>query len=501
MDLRPYQIAAVSGARDRIREGSKRVLIVMPTGGGKTVVASEIIRSACERGSRTLFLAHRRELILQTCDKLNRFGVSHGVIMAGIRPAPQRPVQVASVQTLARRPDAMSRVDLVFIDEAHHTTESNAYGKLLKWWPDARVVGLTATPWRLDGQGLADVYDGHVVSTTPRELRDQGFLVPVGGWEYEGIDTSGARVQKGDFVSGDLQKSATSSRVVGDIITEWVAHAGGKRTILFASTVMQSQLMVREFIAAGVPAEHIDGNMGTAERDAVLARLRSGQTLVVCNCNVLTEGFDCPELEVCILARPTLSTSLYLQMVGRVLRLAPGKTMARIHDHAGCLAAHGHPFAERDYSPTLSSKASRKDVEKKEKAEKLCPSCESVRTRWPCDACGYEPTPQELQLEYEEAAAKRAIENDGTAPKKVVETDGQRKEKWRSRYEWDGDFSERRRFFDRMVAKHGPTKGVRVYSWVSGFCERPKPEWVAEIESSGPSTMRLAPNIFSRSIG
>jgi len=498
--LRPYQDQAIEAARAHVRRGAKRVLIVMPTGGGKTVVASEIIRGATEKGSRTLFLAHRRELILQTCDKLRRFGVPHGVIMAGIRPALQHQVQVGSVQTLSQRSGVLERVDLLFIDEGHHATVKNQYGRLLVRWPNARVVGLTATPWRLDGQGLSDVFDAHVVATTPRQLRDEGFLTPVGGWEYEAINTDGARVSGGDFLAKDLQASATSQRVVGDIVSEWLLHAAGKRTVLFTVTVEQSQLMVEEFRKAGVPAEHVDGTMPTSERDAILRRLRSGQTLLVSNCNVLTEGFDCPELEVCILARPTLSTSLYLQMVGRVLRpccldchapssaLSPVcevcgsanvKRLARLHDHAGCLAAHGHPYAERDFNPQESSRGARKSKKEGAARRLRCAACNSITSRWPCDACGYSPTPKELKLVYEPAAARKEIGADGApAPAKARSTAEQRAEKWALRYRFDTDSSGRRAFYEAMVRKHGE-KAPFIYRWASGFTESAPKAWRA----------------------
>jgi DNA repair protein RadD len=483
--LRPYQVGAIEGARHELRRGARSVLLVCPTGGGKTVIASEIICSAAARGSRTLFLAHRRELIQQTVVKLTQFGVAPGVIQAGFPLALHRQAQVASVQTLIRRPGQLSQVDLVFIDEAHHLTASNTYAKLLSWWPEAKVVGLTATPWRLDGKGLGDVFASHVVAATPRQLRDEGFLVPVGGWEYEAIDTDSARVKAGDYVAKDLEKSATSKRVIGDVVSEYVMHGEGARAVVFAVSINHSQLLVDAFRDAGVVAEHVDGEMPSAERDAVLRRFREGGTRVVSNVGVLTEGWDVPEAEVCILARPTLSTSLYLQMVGRVLRPAAGKRLARIHDHAGCLAAHGHPFADRDYSPMLTATV-KKDKGSQRARPKHCPACKSLLARWPCDGCGHTPTPQDLQLELEvaEAARRRAIEADGRAAAKKTETDGERRQKWEQRYFWDSDYSQRKAFFERMVLKHGPTKGSWVYRWVSGGVERPKSEWVREAEQA-----------------
>lgn len=476
MDLRPYQVEAVDGARAHLRRGAKRVLIVCPTGGGKTVIASDIIHRAESKGSRVLFLAHRRELIQQTADKLRRFDVRHGIIMAGERPALQHAVQVASIQTLARRRDALTAVDLIFFDEAHHAA-AGTYTDVLKWYPQARVVGLTATPWRLDGRGLADVFDAHVLVRTPKQLRDEGFLVPVGGWEYEAIDTSHARVQRGDFAQADLAAEALKPRVVGDVVEEWLRHAGGKRTVVFAVSIEASQMMAAKFREAGVAAEHVDGEMASAERDAVLRRLRSGQTLVVCNCNVLTEGFDCPELEVCVLARPTLSVSLYLQMVGRVLRPAPGKATARIHDHAGCLASHGHPYAHRDYSPEATVKGERNPKQDADtRARNVCPSCKSVRDGYPCANCGYTPTPEELRIEFEEAAYARAI-TEAESPE-ALKTKKLARE-FRARSE-----EEKREFFSRMVAKYGPRKAIGVYRWWSGETAWPPREWRAAAEAA-----------------
>jgi len=474
--LRPYQSAAIDGLRAELRRGARRVLLTCPTGGGKTVVAAEIIRAAVAKGSRVLFLAHRRELIHQTCDKLRHFGVPHGIIMAGEPEALQQPVQVASVQSLARRTDRLPPADLLFFDEAHHAA-AGSYTDVLSWYSRALVVGLTATPWRLDGKGLADVFDGHVLARTPRELRDEGYLAPVGGWEYEAIDTEGARVKGGDFVAADLSK-ATTRRVIGDVVEEWKRHAGSKRTVVFAVSIAASQQLRDAFLAAGVAAEHVDGEQPTVERDAVVARLREGRTLVVCNCNVLAEGFDCPELEVCVLARPTLSTALYLQMVGRVLRPAEGKERARIHDHAGCLKAHGHPYAARDYSPATAANVERSAVEKAKGPPARCPACKSVHSgRWPCDACGYHPTPADLQVQVVEAARAKAIldsaewqaaratqaKRDGLAARFRVLSEGERYDFWL-----------------RMVAKHGPRRAIGVYRWWSGETAWPDRAWRSE---------------------
>lgn len=475
--LRPYQVEAIEEVRNRFRAGARKTLIILPTGGGKTVVGASIIHSAVQRQSRVLFLAHRRELIQQTADKLRRFGVRHGVIMAGEPQALQHPVQVASIQTLARRRDALKSVDLIFFDEAHHAA-AGTYTDVLQWFPAAKVLGLTATPWRLDGRGLGDIFDAHVIVRTPRQLRDEGFLVSVGGWEFEAIDTSRARVQRGDFAVKDMADEAVKPRVVGDIVEEWLRYAAGKRTVVFCVNVEVSRLIAEKFRAAGVAAEHVDGEMATPERDGILRRLRSGETKVVCNCNVLTEGFDCPELEVCVLARPTLSTALYLQMVGRVLRPAPGKESARIHDHSGCLAAHGHPFADRDYSPELTTRADR-GASDTTKAKLLCPACKSVRSGYPCDNCGHSPTPEELRVQFEEAAHRRAIA-EADSPEE------QKRAKLAREFKARSD-EERYAFFRRMVEKHGPRRAIGVYRWWSGETAWPPYAWRAEASGAEAS--------------
>lgn len=474
MELRPYQVEAIDAARAKLRAGAKRCLVICPTGGGKTVLAAAIIQAAEQRGSRSLFLAHRQELIDQTADKLARFGVAAGIIMAKRPRALHRNVQVASVQSLINRPTDVGRVDLVFVDEAHHVTTGNLYARLLEFHPNARVVGLTATPWRLDGAGLADVFDSHVIARTPRELRDEGYLVRVTGWEYAPISTRTAKVSAGDFVGKSLEAAAMAPKLFGEIIGEWKRHAGGARTILFACTIAHSQAMAQAFVDAGVQAEHLDGTTPKDERAGILSRIRSGATRVLCNVNVATEGWDCPELECVVLARPTLSTSLFLQMVGRGLRPSPGKAVLRIHDHARCLAAHGHPYAERDYSPEKTCKASRREVESTVKRDRRCAQCGAVIVMFPCDGCGYSPPATEV--ETAPAQRKEILDSPGWA---------QVRAKIAKQQEVAAGFrslshEQKRLQFLRLVEKHGPRKALGVYRWMSGDTEWPDWAWRTE---------------------
>ena len=381
MILRDYQEAAVTQVLEHLSVRAPRVLLVSPTGSGKTVTASEIIKRL---DRPLLFLVHRRELLQQAVNTLSRFNIPTGVIMAGVTPRPEHKVQIASIQTLARRDVPASAV--IMIDEAHHVTKDNSYGKLLEQLPTAQAVGLTATPWRLDGKGLADLFPVYVSTRSPRQLKEEGHLVPCTGWVFRPIDASAVTTRGGDYVESQLARVELPATIVGDVVTEWLARSHRERTILFACGVEHSKRFVAAFNAAGVPAEHVDGSTPKSERAAILERVRLGVTLVLSNCSVATEGFDLPELSCVILARPTRSDALYLQMVGRVLRPAPGKVSARILDHAGCVEEHGLPYDDRDYSPRANK------VKRDPNTLPLtqCHQCGVYLDTWPCSECGAE---------------------------------------------------------------------------------------------------------------
>lgn len=412
--LYDYQADGLERTREAIRQlraaqRAQRALLVAPTGAGKTTIASEMIHGAVARGGDVLFLAHRDELIQQCSRRLDGAGIEHETIIGKRgRAALWAKVRIASVQTLARRLDRLPRATLIVVDEAHHARAAS-YAAILDAYPGVPVVGLTATPWRLDNKGLGELFEDVVVVTTVRELIERGFLTPYTGFAYDVPDLSGVKKREGDFVAGELELAMTKSKIVGNIAEQWQLHCAGKRTILFAATIAHSQVMVDRFRALGVPAEHLDGSMPPIERAGVLARFASGDTLMVSNVNVLTEGFDLPSIEAVVLARPTLSLALYLQMVGRGLRttcLACGhaaswllpacpkcgsgavKRICRIHDHAGCIARHGLPDADRDYALAFDPKKSGKKLP----PLRTCKACFAVFAGSParCPSCGEE---------------------------------------------------------------------------------------------------------------
>lgn len=351
--------------------------MVLPTGGGKTSVFCHLAASI---SAPAVILVHRRELATQASNRLREFGVDFGFIMAGETAKPYARVQVASVQTLVRR--KAPPAGLVIVDEAHLST-AESYAKILECYPHARILGVTATPWRLSGKPLAGLYDASIVVATPAELRDQGYLAPYVGFSYKAPDLSGVDKVGDDYNQG--QAGAAMSAIVPNVVEQWKAHASHLSTVVFAVTVEHSQKLTAEFRAAGVRAEHLDGSTPLEARRAILARVDRGETRVLCNVGVAVEGLDIPRLKCCVLARPTLSLARAVQMMGRVRRPWNGET-ARIHDHAFVISQHGLPDADRDYSLTVKSE--------KPPSLTTCSVCLALYNGPACPACNHVNEPR-----------------------------------------------------------------------------------------------------------
>lgn len=413
MNLRPYQAAAIGALRESLRSGKRRPVLVAPTGSGKTVIAGEVIRMAREKRRSVLFLAPRRELIYQASSRFAAAGIMHGVIMAGEPRNATADVQIASFDTLHARGVRTSRMrmpkaDLVIVDEAHLSIAETRKA-ILDHYAESIIVGLTATPARGDGRGLGEIYDDLVPVTSIRELTDDGFLAPARYFAPTEPDLAGVKLNRdGDYQEKQLGARMDQPQLIGGIVENWMRLAFGMSTVVFCVTRAHSRHVCEQFLRLGVTAEHLDGETPLDERRAILARVASGETTVLCNVFVATFGLDIPRLSCAVLARPTRNIALYLQIVGRVLRTCEGKTDAFVIDHSGAVKQHGFaadfvPWS-LDESETVAERRKKQQEASKAPKEITCAKCHAVfKGRRECPGCGFAMVPRTEAVPVHEA--------------------------------------------------------------------------------------------------
>ena len=401
--LRPYQQQAVAEIRGAYQAGCRRALFVLPTGGGKTVVFTHIAERAATRGSRICILVHRQELVDQASRSLHAIGCRHGVIAAGYRQDLSHTVQVASVQTLARRLHQIPPgfFQLLIVDEAHHSV-AGTWAKVLEHHQHGHILGVTATPERLDGRGLGDAFETLIEGPDAAWLTEQGFLVPARIFAPPGIDLSA--VKRFDTAKGrhDSDEILRQGQAMGDAVSHYrrtieAEHNG--TAIAFCCSVAHADALAEAFKAQGIPAARLDGAMDRGERRRMIADLGAGVLKVLTSCDIISEGTDIPSVTGAILLRPTDSLGLHLQQVGRVLRPAPGKTHAIVNDHVGNSLRHGLPTDPREWS--LEGRTKRKRAASDALPCKVCDQCFStLHSAEPiCPVCGFEfPAPARREL-------------------------------------------------------------------------------------------------------
>jgi superfamily II DNA or RNA helicase len=387
--LRPYQTACLDLIRAHIKNGARSVLWQLPTGAGKTIGAAFMLKRAMERGWRAWFVVHRRELIKQAHCAFLAADVQHGIIASGFDGNGQMPVQIVSVQTVIRRLSQVRPPDLLVLDEAHHCP-AGSWRKIVGEYPQAVRVGLSATPQRLDGKGLSDYFEQLVVGPTVRELIEAGYLSRYRFFAPSAPVLSGVHMRAGDYAQDELDEVMNRPQIVGDAIEHYRKLAMGRRALVFAVSLEASRRIVDGFVAAGIPAEHVDGETDSALRDAAMQRLRAGETKVLSNVDLFGEGVDVPALEAVILLRPTQSLALYLQQVGRGLRMTPGKRDCVILDHAGNCRTHGLPDEDREWSLEGFAGKSRAGDSEGVSPIRQCKACFAVSpiTATVCVECG-----------------------------------------------------------------------------------------------------------------
>ncbi len=442
--LRPYQVDVIAEF-NRTRESERRIILVAPTGSGKTVIGAAIIKQELAAYKNVLVLAHRREIISQTSAKLHDQDIAHGIIQAGFSPRPLERVQVASIQTLHRRAissDVMHLppANLLIIDEAHHCP-AETYQKIIAAYPNATLCGLTATPCRGDGRGLGSIFETLIECPQVEALIRLGYLVRTRNYAPVDPDLKGVRTVAGDYNEGQLAERMDRPQLIGDIVTHWHKYGERRKTVAFAVNVAHSIHLRDEFVRSGVRCEHIDGSTPKDERDATLARLESGELELVTNCMVLSEGWDMPVVGACILARPTRKMGLYRQMIGRVLRPAEGKRDAIVLDHSGAVFRHGfvEDYVDWTLDPDHRAVSSTHQQRESEGGSRLleCTQCGAVRVAGePCAHCGFLPQRQPRAVAI--VAGELGLV-DGNRRAKADLMDPALRARWHSQLAWIAD--------------------------------------------------------------
>jgi DNA repair protein RadD len=317
LPLRPHQERALAELRRSLMSGWRRPLLMLPTGGGKTLIAAHIAAGALAKGKRVAFVVPALSLIDQTVAAFEAESIHAIGVLQGIHPRTDRdaPIQICSVQTLARR--RRPEVDLVIVDEAHQM-----HKEIFRWMkdcPNLIFIGLSATPW---SRGLGKFYDALVIAATTRELIDAGYLSDFMAYAPSEPDLAGVRTVAGEFQQDELADAMDRPAITGDIISTWLQRGEDRPTIAFCVNRNHAKHVAERLESAGVAVEYIDGETSREDREAVFARFRSGATKILCSVGVLTTGFDA-DVRCIIDAQPTKSRILFVQKIGRGLRTAP----------------------------------------------------------------------------------------------------------------------------------------------------------------------------------
>ncbi|PWJ93598.1 superfamily II DNA or RNA helicase [Mesorhizobium loti] len=395
VELFDYQRKALQEVNASLDE-HRRVVLQMPTGSGKTVTAAEFVRREAQKHV-VWFICHRREIIRQASRAFSELGIRHGIIAPdaekmrlGFAFDPTARVKIASIQTLANRVDEFDPPAVVVWDECHHIA-ADSWARLLARFPEAKHVGLTATPERLDGKGLVTWFPEMVLGPSIRQLIDKGRLAPYRMFAPTEPDMRSARIKLGDYLQADTERIMSAPVIIGDAVEHYKRAIPASRALVFATSVAASLAVVEQFGAEGIAAQHVDGTTPDEVRDEAISNLVAGKIKILSSYGVFTEGVDVPEVDAVILLRPTKSLQLYLQMIGRGLRYVPGKVLT-IMDHAGLYHEHGLPDADWQWS--LEGGARNRRVEAfRAGAERLrkCPNCKHVHVpAATCAQCGFD---------------------------------------------------------------------------------------------------------------
>ena len=406
LSLRPYQKQGIDELYQSFRDGHKKVIFWLATGGGKTFTFCNIISDVVSSGSPVIVVVKRRDLIDQASANLDKWKIKHGVYMSNHRRyRPKENVQVCSIDTLDARSlyPHSDKKPFIIIDESHDVRPTGKkYVKFLDAYPNSPVVGFTATPF-----GDNSLFDHIVHPIEADELMQQGNLTPVKIFTPEGqIDTSNVKIKRnGLYDEKELFKASSGSEIVGDFVRDWNLYSEGRPTVLFAVNVEHSKIIAKAFNDAGIKAVHADAKTKSDERDRAIRDLKRGEIQVLCNVNIFSTGVDCPEISCIQVCRPTQSLIWYLQAIGRGLRPSPetGKVNCRIIDNAGNTFKFGSPY--RRHKASLG-KAAPIDPDMEDITIRECKICHYVfeASEKTCPECGHVNPPVERKIKEKDGS-------------------------------------------------------------------------------------------------
>ena len=331
----PYQQELIDKARESLAKGNKSVLIVSPAGSGKSIVIAEIARLAINKGGHVMFMVHRKELVEQIKETFlkDEIDLSHTTIM--------------TVGRIKNRLGKLPKPTLIITDETHHSL-AKTYQTIYEYYSDVPRLGFSATPWRLSGKGLKDVYDDMVVGPSVKWLIDNHYLAPFKMYGFQADTSDLKKSSTGDYTKKSMDDMANKI-IHGDIIRNWKDKANGRKTIVYCHSIEFSKKVAQWFNDAGIPAKHADSKTPAKERDEIMDKFREGKIKVLCNVDLVSEGFNVPDCSCVIMLRPTQSLVLYIQQSMRSMRYVKGKT-AIIIDQVENYKNFGLPDADRQWS-------------------------------------------------------------------------------------------------------------------------------------------------------
>lgn len=389
LKLRPYQKEIVAKVFSSLMRGHRRPCVVAPTGAGKTAVMAYMAGKAQDNSQTVWFLVHRRELKEQTIETFKKFEIPMKTIKVGL---------INTVSNKIKRGEVLEAPDLIVLDEAHHAV-AKTWRRVVKAYPKAFVIGLTATPARLDGKPLGEIFDDLVIAPDTSQLIRDGYLSPYRMFVSE-LDLGHLSMRAGDFKQEEVEQQFIKNQVSGDVVKTYKELAEGRQGIYFCTTRNYSRKMAAEFNKAGIKAQHFDGNTPKSKREQIVRDFRNGKIQILTNVDLIGEGFDMPNVDVIGMLRPTASLTIYLQQVGRALRPKPNK-VALLIDHVGNIRRHGLPSTKRTWS--LDEKVKSEPVYSDDGmlTVRQCPRCYCAYRAelGSCPFCGaeYHSTRQEIE--------------------------------------------------------------------------------------------------------